>query len=113
MIAAPVNVTVPPVIVVLCTPSLLPFAEIVPPVFVIPVSESCGPMFSNNSVDPAVASIVPVFVIPPFALIVIPADPFELIVPEFTSVNCPLPMCPAPEIVSWLVSVSVAAAPNM
>ena len=110
---APVSVTVPPVIVVAVTCNSLALAEIVPPVLVIPVVPACGPMFSNSNVAPAVASIVPVLVTPPLAKTVIPAVWLELIVPEFTSVIWPFPMCPAPEIVSWLVSVSVEAAPRM
>ena len=55
--------------------------------------------------------MVPVLVVPPLGFITIPAEPFESMVPEFTSVIWPLPMVPAPEIVSWFVSVSAAAAP--
>jgi len=68
-------------------------AEIVPPVL-------ATVELASASVAPVVASSVPVLVTPPLALIVMPDDWFELIVPEFTSVIFPLPICPAPEIVS-------------
>ncbi len=104
---APVSVTAPPFTVVANSCTVLPLAVIVPPALftVIPISPN---------IDPAVASTVPVFVIPPWAGIVSPALWFELIVPEFTSVIWPSPMLPAPDIVSWLVSVfAPCAAPWM
>jgi hypothetical protein len=83
---APVVVTDPPFTVELISSSMFPpLVDIVPPVFVtvVPLSVNCPP----------VASISPVFVAPPLLVwSVIPADPFALIVPEFTSVRLPLPM---------------------
>ena len=57
---APVRVTVPPLIVELIRSRLLTLAEIVPPVLVTVVLVSVR-------ADPAVASMVPVFVAPPLA----------------------------------------------
>src|SRR5258708_1301149 len=99
---APVSVTAPPLIVELVSFSVCPLAEIVPPVLASVV------LFTDNI--PAVASIVPVLLLPlPVASIVSPADWLALIVPEFTSVKIPKlpPMLPAPWIVSWLVRVSL------
>jgi len=54
---APVSVTVPPFTVVFTSWSVLPFAEIVPPVLLMAVFNSC-------IVPPLVASKVPEFVMP-------------------------------------------------
>ena len=91
---------VPPLMVELLTCSVPELAEIVPPALFTVVLANC-------KVDPLVASMVPVLVAPPLASIVIPDDWFELMVPVFTSVTWPWPICPAPEIVSSLVRVSV------
>src|SRR5579863_434215 len=66
-VEAPVKVRLPPLMVALFTEIVPVLALIVPPPLPTVV-------LVNTSDDPAVASIVPVFVTPPFGLIVIPAD---------------------------------------
>src|ERR1700693_38020 len=92
------EVKVPPVMLTLFSSTVPPVASISPDPFAM-----VEPL--NSRVPPEVASSVPLFVVPPLGLICSVVDNVASMVPLLTRVRSPLPMVPAPWMVSPLVSV--------